>query len=178
MCLPPPRGLHWSWTPPRFHNFLPGSQSSHKGTFVYGWLPSHCFCGRMWEIEAHGCCFCHICGRWRITGWTSLNALNWGAYVKGWSSLTDIYMLDHSNKLPYPHIPGCWRWEWSHSRLITTELSGNSENSVGSWSMRSTGALQACAGTRLGCPSHQCARGWFQPCSWLRLSRPVTTEYE
>lgn len=47
-CQPPGHSLHSQNGPPRsetplgFHSPLLGSQGSHKGTFVHGWLPNYC----------------------------------------------------------------------------------------------------------------------------------------
>lgn len=41
--------LCWFWTVPGFQNLLPGSQISHKRTFIYEWVPNYCCSMEVWE---------------------------------------------------------------------------------------------------------------------------------
>ena len=45
--MPSQNGFPKFWTPLKFHNLLPRSQSSYKGTFAHLWLPSYCCWGEI-----------------------------------------------------------------------------------------------------------------------------------
>lgn len=65
----------WSLAPLGFHSLLPGSQSSHKGTFDHGQLPNYC-CWQ--EIWARDLLFHHLL--MLLQSWFSLRGVRDGLF--------------------------------------------------------------------------------------------------